>query len=281
MDWKRTKTIFILTFLVLNLFLGYQLYMKVNKNKLQNLVEQPLEKKLADKHISYKGTIPAYDQKETLISGQRYTFTTDEVKELKAKDILVDDTDEGNTLVFELKKPLGLAKSNEKKIDELESFIKDHSSRGDEYEFFKFDKEDNVVWFSQMYQDKQIFVDTNPMVGTNAVAEKNTAEQPSGTIKCELDEKGNLIRFTQTYISVMRQGAPQEIISPKKALGRLLNTNHLVKGDSIQHIVLGYYSLANVEDVQVYAPTWSIETEDAHYLVNAIDSSVQKLEGKQ
>ncbi|MBY6037530.1 two-component system regulatory protein YycI [Fictibacillus nanhaiensis] len=276
MDWQKTKSIFILTFLVLNVFLGYQLYQKNDINNIGRLSEQPLEEILQINKISYLDKIPKYKADQTFISAQRYKFTEEE-KNLKSKDISLNKEKSTDiTLNYTLKKPMDLPKKDSKDlITSLTTFLEENVSRGKEYTYYQWDKEKNIVWFNQIYLKKPIIYKAS-----NFETPKETSvdfEAPNGMIKFQLDEDGKLTGFTQTYLFILRQGAFQEIIAPEKALGRLLDTAHLTKGDNIQSIKLGYYSLVDLGDLQVYAPTWFIETEDGQYLVNATDSSIQVL----
>jgi regulatory protein YycI of two-component signal transduction system YycFG len=292
LDWKKTKNIFILTFLVLNLFLGYQLYQKNDINNISMLSQQPLEEILEINGIDYKDKIPKYKPEQTLISAQRYSFTEEE-SSLKSKDIIMDkEKSTAITLYYSLKQPLDLPKKDSNDLVEtLSKFLEDNVSRGTEYSFFQWDKKENIIWFNQIYLNKSIFYD--PGNFENPENSKDTKDSkdpkyskwdfsgPNGMIKFYLDDKGRLTKFTQTYLNIMRQGASQEILSPEKALGRLLDTGHL-KDDKVKDIKLGYYSLVGVGDLQVYAPTWFIETEDdGQYLVNATDSSIQVLSGEE
>lgn len=263
MDWKKTKTIFIFTFLILNIFLGYQLSVKMDKSNIGTISQPLLEKRLLDNNIEY--TLPNYKETQTLISGQRSPFSENEIKSKISK---LNSSSTDTTLVFDLKKPMELDKDD--LVSDMSRFLKNNVYRGNEYQFYKKDTKKRKVWYTQVYQSKPIFFDP-----------ASETERPSGMVMFEWNEKGNLTRYTQTYISVYRQGTPQDIINPMKALGRLLDTQHLTSGDKIKKIVLGYYSLANVEDVQVYAPTWSIETQDSHFLVNATDSSIQEIDKEQ
>nr|WP_285876988.1 two-component system regulatory protein YycI [Fictibacillus phosphorivorans] len=264
----------------MNLFLGYQLYKKNDLNNIENLSEQPIEEKLKISNIAYQDKIPKYDDQQTLISAQRYKFTEDE-KELDSKDIkFEEELSTDITLHYTLSKPLNLPKKDTKDlITELEKFLKENVSRGKDYTYFEWDKEENIIWFNQNYFEKPIYY--NPSNFDELADLKRDFEAPNGMIKFELDEKGNLIKFTQTYLNIMRQGGFQEIISPKKALERMLDTRILKKGHNILDIQLGYYSLVGVGDLQVYAPTWLIETEKGQYLVNATDSSIQVLSEKE
>jgi len=266
MDWKKTKTIFILTFLILNIFLGYQLSQKLAKSKLDTIFNPTLEKQLEDNNIKYKDSLPkSYDGKQTLISGQRAPFSENEIKS-KTSKLNKNSTD--TTLIFDLKKPLELDKDDLTR--DASQFLKDNVYRGNEYQFYKKDTKNRKIWFTQVYQGKPIFFNT-----------ADDSSRPSGMVMFEWNDKGYLTRYTQTFISVYRQCTKQEIIPPMKAIEKLYRNNYLSIGDKIQKIVLGYYSLANVENVQVYAPTWSIETQNDHFFVNATDSSVQEVDKGQ
>jgi regulatory protein YycI of two-component signal transduction system YycFG len=275
LDWKKTKSIFILTFLVLDLFLGYQLYQKNDLNNIAILSEQPLEERLSNSKITYEDKIPKYKVDQTLISAQRYGFTAEE--QAKSKELKLDQEKSTDiTLTYTLDKPLDLPeKDNKDLIDKLTDFLEEKVSRGKDYTFYSWDKESNTIWFTQTYLEKPIYY--NPENFINVEESTGNFKVPNGMVKFSLDKKGNLTGFTQTYLLIMRQGAYQEIITPKKALGRLLDTGNISPGEEIKKIELGFYSLVGVGDLQVYAPTWLIETEEDKYLVNATDSSIQIL----
>ncbi|MED1865013.1 two-component system regulatory protein YycI [Fictibacillus nanhaiensis] len=277
MNWQRTKSIFILTFLVLNLFLGYQLYQKNDINNISRLTDQPLEERLANNEISLSEKLPKYKEKQTLISAQRYKFSEEE-KKSPAKNVSLDkEASTDITLHYDLSKPMNLPKKDSKDlISELTQFAEENISRGKEYAFYEWDKENNTVWFTQVYQEKRIFY--NPS-NFGIVADAKDYDVPNGMIRFKLDDKGNLTNLTQTYLFITRQGAFQQIISPSKALEKLLESN-LQKGDHIQKVELGHYSLVGEGEVQVYTPTWFIETKNGQYLVNATDSSIQVLTEK-
>lgn len=259
--------------------MGYQLYQKNDINNISNLTEQPLEERLAINKITYLEKLPRYKEDQTSISAQRYKFT-DEEKKIQAKNISLNkDKSTEITLHYKLAKPMDLPKKDSKDlIAELSKFLEENVTRGKEYTYYHWDKEANIIWFNQVYLEKPIFYNPDKF---DSRADAEDFDAPNGMIKFKLDDKGNLAEFTQTYLLIMRQGAYQEIISPQKALGKLLDTAHLTKGDKILDIELGYYSLVGVGELQVYAPTWFIKTEDGQYLVNATDSSVQVLSGEE
>jgi regulatory protein YycI of two-component signal transduction system YycFG len=264
----------------LNLFLGYQLYQKNDINNIAILSQQPLEEILQNNKINYKDKIPKYKAEQTFISAQRYGFNEEE-KALKSKDITLDKEKSTDiTLHYSLKKPMELPKKDTKDlVDTLSKFLEENVTRGKEYSYIEWDKETDIVWFNQVYLNKPIIY--NPSNFDQLKEGSLDYKAPNGMIKFQLDEKGRMTGFTQTYLFILRQGTFQEIIPPTKALGRLLDTAHIKKGAKIKSIELGYYSLVGVGDVQVYAPTWLIKTENGQYLVNATDSSIQELSDEE
>ncbi|MED5050283.1 hypothetical protein P9850_00180 [Anoxybacillus rupiensis] len=67
MDWNKTKTIFIITFLILDLFLGYQFIQKRNSSQLDVLLEEIIEEQLAANGITYVD-IPKEIKKASYVS---------------------------------------------------------------------------------------------------------------------------------------------------------------------------------------------------------------------
>lgn len=58
MNWSRTKTVFIMTFLLLNLFLGYQLYEVNDENQLSLISGNSTQDRLRENKISIDVELP-------------------------------------------------------------------------------------------------------------------------------------------------------------------------------------------------------------------------------
>ena len=78
MDWSRIKTIFILTFLVLDVYLVYQFMNTRNAAQYEIPKEASLEEKLKNDDIQYSD-LPEVNEKERYISVRPKVFTTEEV----------------------------------------------------------------------------------------------------------------------------------------------------------------------------------------------------------
>lgn len=256
MDWNKTKSIFIIIFLLLNTFLGYQLYQQKNENKIEMLEQSSVEKKLADLNIKY-GKIPDKSDKQSYISGQSELFMESELKKLPAQKIeIIDQT----SVVSVLEKPVFLPKVTLK--ESVQEFLKEYVLYGKEYGFLEVDEKEEVITCFEKHNGHPIF------------------DNKKAVVKLFLNEKNEVIGYEQTYLFITTQGSKKEIIQPLKVLERLVEYNELPYNSRVETIEFGYYSLPDLTgDVQVLAPTWHVvvkreKEEDKHFYINAIDGDM-------
>lgn len=69
LDWSKTKTIFIITFFILDIFLGYQFIQKKNSSQLDVILEATIEEQLEADGITYVD-LPKEITKATYVSGK-------------------------------------------------------------------------------------------------------------------------------------------------------------------------------------------------------------------
>ncbi|KUP09999.1 hypothetical protein Q73_00220 [Bacillus coahuilensis m2-6] len=104
MDWSKTKSIFIVVFFILNLFLLTLMINKLNANNLTNLPNDTVEDLLSAESITYtkqeNEVIEAY-----LLSAQSKQFTQEEVRLLKGQTVEIKN---GSILTSELEEPIPL-----------------------------------------------------------------------------------------------------------------------------------------------------------------------------
>lgn len=264
MDWNKTKTIFIIIFLLLNSFLGYQLYQQKNENKIEMLEQSSVENKLADLNIKY-GKIPDKSDKQSYISGQSELFMESELKKLpNQKFEIVDQT----SVVSILEKPVFLPKVTLK--ESVQEFLKDYVLYGKDYGFLEMNETEKVITCYEKHNGHPIF------------------DNQKAVVKLFYNEKNEVIGYEQTYLFITTQGSKKEIIQPLKVLERLVEYNELPYNSRVETMEFGYYSLPDLTgDVQVLAPTWHVvvkreKEEDKHFYINAIDGDMldEPVEGK-
>lgn len=260
MDWNKTKTIFIVIFLLLNVFLGYQLYQRKTENKIEMLEQSSVENRLEALNIKY-GKIPDRTEKKSYISGQSELFMESELKKLPNQKIEIIDR---TTVVATLDKPVLLPKAGLETV--VREFLKEYVLYGKDYLFLEMDEVEKTITCYEKYGDQPIF------------------ENKKAMLTLYLNDKNEVTSYEQTYLFITTQGSKKEILRPLKVLERLVEHNKLPYNSRVKEMEFGYYSLPDLtEDVQVLAPTWHVVVEqesdthkpiENHFYINAIDGDM-------
>ncbi|WLR50836.1 two-component system regulatory protein YycI [Bacillus tianshenii] len=260
MDWNKIKTIFILTFLILDLFLVFQFIDKRNaSSQLSWIRETKIEEQLQAENISYPD-IPEETVEEPFIRAEKKKFTRQELEKLTHQTItLIHD----GPIVSILDKPYPLHENNVE--DRLEEFLESYVYDGREYKVWKWNKETNKLLLFQTYNDRMIYYNEN------------------GLLSIQLDEKNQIIGYEQAHLENIQEvddeGNNQDILQGIRALESLYRKNYLTYGSNVSNIELGYYKVVPLSgDVQFFAPTWHIQiNEETNYFVNAIEGQIMEL----
>lgn len=257
MDWSRTKTIFIVTFFILDLFLGYQLYQKQSENKFEYMSESSvkIEDQLAKSNITYE-ELPEAPKALSHVIGETYVFSTEDVDNLISDDASIKISEDDIRLHVTFEEPRATIEAE----TESKSLLSYHALFHEDYVFAEHlsDKNNSLVYI-QTYDGRPIY---------------QKEDSANGQITVHLDENNDITGFSQTYLVTTEEGKEQEILSAIKAINQLFNNNKLKDDDKITQIELGYYSLIKGK-VQVLAPTWFIEVNgERHYYVNAINGLI-------
>src|SRR5690554_4148350 len=106
LDWSRIKTIFIIVFLLLNVYLISELF-KLNHSTRYNFVsEVTIENKLSGEEIKY-GELPSDVKKENYISATPKKFTKEELQQAEKSALAgqILTVSNGTTIEAILEKP--------------------------------------------------------------------------------------------------------------------------------------------------------------------------------
>lgn len=256
MQWSQIKTLFIVCFLILNVYLLYQFVDKKKSSDLR-VKEQPdssIQASLENENITV-GDLPDEDMYESFITASQHRFTKDEFKKIdhtvKQEMKIVDDT----LLISRFEKALPIPK-DAKAID-FENVIEDHVLQAENYDFWAWNKDVNVLIFFQKKNDRPVYYNQN------------------GLLLVYLNDKNEMEFYTQMILDKEeeQQSDEQEIIKPMKAVETLYKGNELDSGDEITKANLGFYTRMPVTyGVQVFVPTWKITVnEDENFFVNALE----------
>lgn len=257
MDWNKTKSIFIASFLILNVFLTWQLVETKNANQLSVITEATIQEQLKQNNVTIDVELPEEENVGVHIIGKSSVFTDRIISDLFNQEVTVVDD---HFLFSILNRPYQLD-LNEDFMPNLNDFLGTFIYKGDEYRFGRFDQETNKIYFYQTYNDKLAYtLDAEPLI-------------------LQLNEQGQIVSYQQYYLEFEElDGREREMLSSLKALEILLTEQLIGINDTITSIELGYYSFFSPQgDTQVFAPMWQIGVNDEQYLVNAIEGTVQHL----
>ncbi|KAA0546045.1 transcriptional regulator [Bacillus sp. BGMRC 2118] len=257
MDWRKTKTIFIIVFLILDVFLLFQFVEKRNSNQLGLLAEKTLEEQLVDNEISIKATLPKGPMNETYISGTSREFVPEDLLQLKDQQAQIINKTQ---IYSKFTTPIPL-KENSKKW--LEDFLKQNVLEGSSYVFWGLEEdkesEKRELIFFQVFSGKTVFNNKNAV------------------IHILLNDKEEMIEYYQTYLEDIEEmnidGDKTESFTALKAIETMYERNELKPGNVVTDVDLGYYTL--FKDSQVFVPTWHIIIDNKEsYFVNALEGHI-------
>jgi len=265
-NWGQTKTIFILCFFLLDIFLGYHLwenhhqYQEQYESGSDNNFDQLISsKKIDTSHV----TLPSNKQRVTFLEGTLANFNSDNIHKAleklsvsKGKKVFNYNTDaSGANLSVTFIKPVSLPK--DLSTDAINGLLKKYVYQGDHYNFWKVDKKDGITiyHFVQTYNTYQVFSIPNEKVSTLDVPIKN----------------GKAVGYKQTFIHI--QPANQKMtmpVTPMEAIQQLWEQNYLpiTKNPSITAINLSYINMVTTPSASVkdnstlnFIPAWYIKVK--------------------
>lgn len=258
MQWSQIKTLFILSFLILNIYLLIQFMGKLEEENYGVLEydDSSIEQKLEDEDIVIK-TLPSGQEQEPFISVRQRIFSEKDLEKFKAQKNQKLSVINNNFIISLFDKPVPIPHDDE--IDIIEGFIKNYFAFPDDYELWSWNKELNVLIFFQDKHDRPIYFNQNALV------------------LVFLNDKNEMVFYTQTMLgesdSVKEK---KDLIKPIKAVETLYNSNELRSGDEITRMEIGFHTRVPTEQgTQVFVPAWKVTVnKEKNYFVNAIEGWV-------
>lgn len=262
MQWNQIKTLFIICFLVLDVYLLFQYFNKQKEDDLsvQDRPDPTIEEQLARENIKVSN-LPDQDYNESYITVRQQVLDEAEKKQLSAlpnqKNTAIDD----KFILSVFDKPVSIPK--DAKDSELTALVSKHIIHADEYEFWTWDKKLNVLVFFQQKNDRPVYFNQN------------------GMILVFLNENNEMTGYTQTMLAKPEQSKAdnKKLIKPIKAVETLYKSNQLNSGSEITKADLVFYTRVPLRNgVQVFVPTWKLAVTDKDekksFFVNAIEGFI-------
>jgi regulatory protein YycI of two-component signal transduction system YycFG len=251
MDWSRIKTIFILTFLVLDVYLVYQFMNTRDAAQYEIPKEATLEEKLKNDDITY-GELPETKKKEQYLSVRTKVFTTEEMAKIKGQSINLGD---GTSIEAKLEKPVKL--TSKFQPAELSAFMKENIFAGEQYKFWSKNDVAGTITYYQEYDSKTFYYNSNA--------------------KLTFFFKDNEVTsYKQTYLEIIDElSDAEELLPPLRALETLYKKGLIKPKSKITDVKLGYSTLVPLPTSLVVTPTWRIEVNGKENLfVHAFEGRV-------
>lgn len=255
MDWSRLKSIFIIAFLILDIFLLTQLLNKERINELEVKTDVTLEENLKNADIDYSN-IPKETLADQYMSANTKMFTAEELGKLEHQAPKVVD---GTMIHSELKMPVKIGKN--KDTTELDQFVKNEVLFGEQYVFGNYNEASGTITYYQKYQEKPFFINK------------------SARLEFKVNKSGEVQSYEQTMLEKIEPISEKEEVLPAIQAVDAIYRNRLMKpGSKVVKAEMGYYTVVNMEATQVLTPTWCIvvehEKEKEQLLVNAFEGQV-------
>lgn len=248
-----------MTFLFLNLFLTYQFLEKQEKSDVNVQSEATLTERLQDNRIE----VDIDDAEETIegapITGTVRTFEEGFFEGIldRQEPVLLDET----TIHSNLDNPYKLVEVN--LTASVEAFLQTFVFEGQQYEYVLYNEEEQYIGLYQTYKGRKI----------------DQYERNDFPLVLHISDDFKIESYVQRFMSISEQESrEQELLSPLKAVERLLNEHQIRPNTTVTDAELGYYSKIQLEaNFQVYAPVWRIKANDQYFFVDALNGEVQSI----
>lgn len=256
MNWSRTKSIFIVAFLILNVFLTWELIETNSANQLHLITEATIQERLDLNNVKIDIELPEEDLPGLHVIGRSTPLNDNVIAPLHNQDAMIIDE---RTIVSILDEPYDIDPKQFQQ--DIHSFLSSYIFRGNEYQYGRYDTDARQFLLYQTFEDKTAYT---------------YGDEP---LVLQLDDNQRIIGYEQSYYTFEEvEGREREILSSLKAIEILLNEQLIRMNSTVSNVQFGYYSFFSLQhDVQIFAPMWRVVVEGETYLVNAIEGSVQQL----
>ena len=258
MDWNRTKTIFIWVFLILNLFLYTQYLESYNEGRKSEVLGETtkIESRLKEDNITYSG-LPNNNETASYYSGEIKNFLSSEIPYFTNQNTIIEND---SKLVVTMEKPVKLQENNSR--DSYTEFLHSYVHEGTSYTLWNVDEEKREAVFFQKVDNLTLYYNVR------------------GYVKIYWNQENRVFAYEQTMLEKHEKLEKQKkLMSPIQVL-QILYSKNLLKPDSqVQKMNLGYSTIVQLTQTQVFAPTWEIritlpdKSEEIHF-VNAVDGKI-------
>lgn len=251
MDWSRAKTIFILSFLVLDIFLILQIIDQKSASTYDYLSDVPVEEQMAADQITLP-ELPQGPEEEFYIEANVRDFSMENLANPAKNGQL---SEESHELQITLDSPYELGENWH--ISDVDRFVKNFIDSGSVYRYWDYDKTKNTITYFQQYNGKLFY------------------NNRDARIVLQLNEDQEIVSYSQTMLEDITEIKNQAILSALDAVLILYKNRLLERNDEVIDVELGYYTLVPLKSSQILAPTWRISIAGKDdFFINAVEGHI-------
>ncbi|WP_084140154.1 two-component system regulatory protein YycI [Lacticigenium naphthae] len=248
MDFKRIEIIFLLSFLLLDIFLLNSYFDRTNLNYATIGTNQVnLVREMENQGISLPEMVEL-EEELSYFQVEAHTLLEDQSDELKNQTGTINEV--GTLYSSILSNPLALS-DNEDELTEadramIDAFVNSENILyGEEYAFFEYLPNQNKIIYSQLVEGIPIADGTS-------------------SITFYIDNTNEIISYEQTYAGEgTMQGSPVETITDREAVEMLFQNNEIPRNSIVFKPRLTYYRTLSLEDLSMYAPSWYVKIQSS------------------
>lgn len=251
MDWSRTKTILIWAFLLLDLFLGYQVYVTRSSFWSDKDVAQSdkwdMELYLKQQNISLVTEVPQETPEMSYLNAEYVGINPLSLQEMSG----LTATMEKMSLAAKLTPPLQIR--GQITPNELLRQIGPRLMYAEQYTADMYQSNQERLLYWQIYEKMPVFV---------------------APLEVYLDN-GAILGYRQTFFTMRKQEGERQVISGYTALRSLVDKQIIAPGERIESVSLGYYGSYDA-DIQALAPVWRVIHDGKQHFVNAFTGALER-----
>ncbi|MEF3086799.1 two-component system regulatory protein YycI [Bacillus altitudinis] len=273
MEWNKTKTIFILAFLVLDIFLGFQYFEKRSTDHFAIIEKTDTLEEMKADGIKY-GNLSDEAKIGYRITAEKKQYTKKDVDGLadqKTKSTFpkTEKDDPVTLLEMTFNKPVALPKKDMKTA--ATNLVSQRLLDGKNYKLWSIDEESGEIIFFQTYKGKYIF------------QEGLDDTETIGKITLDVNDQNEVVSYRQSMVTSINEVRKETLVPALETVKDLYTQNMLSQNTTVKKVELGYYTQYPGASTQVMVPVWRVEIEgvatgskkktEEEYLINAIDGS--------
>lgn len=279
-EWSKTTTIFIIAFLILDIFLAVE-YFKKKEERPENIVKMTRQQEMEAEGIKNLKRLPTTVEKGSYITAQRKSFSKEEIESLRNQkpiNSLSEPKEDNpvNELNMGLTAPYALIESD--LASRANEFVAKQLLNGNNYKLWKIDKVSRQIIYYQTYNGRTLF-------------EGEGTDANMGKITIYYNDKNEVTGYTQSMLTDIKElENPEPMLSASEAVNVIYSQGRLQENSEIIEWELGYYTQYPLPTFRNLAPAWRIEIKRKdengqeiyeEFMVHAIDGEIIKGEVKQ